>query len=192
MRRLLPFLLICFSAWVHAAPPDGSTDEMLPLLQEKGLISHLGGRLLGAGEQVGEQASELVVRALGFLGVPYRYGGASAEGGVDCSGLVKTVYEQTLGMVLPHRADQQAAVTQAIDRSQLQPGDLVFFNTMRRAFSHVGIYLGDGKFIHSPRAGASVRIEDMRLAYWNKRFNGARRVPGAAPEATASAVETAR
>ncbi len=155
-------------------------------------MSHLGGQLLGAGEQVGAHASELVVRALGFLGVPYRYGGASAENGVDCSGLVKTVYEQALGMVLPHRADQQAAVTQTIDRSQLQPGDLVFFNTMRRAFSHVGIYLGDGKFIHSPRAGASVRIEDMRLSYWTKRFNGARRVPGAPAEAANLPVEPAR
>lgn len=192
MRRLLPPFLICLSAWVHAAPPDGSPDEMLPLIQEKGLMSHLGGQLLGAGEQVGAHASELVVRALGFLGVPYRYGGASAENGVDCSGLVKTVYEQALGMVLPHRADQQAAVTQTIDRSQLQPGDLVFFNTMRRAFSHVGIYLGDGKFIHSPRAGASVRIEDMRLSYWTKRFNGARRVPGAPAEAANLPVEPAR
>jgi hypothetical protein len=62
-------------------------------------------------------------------------------------------------------------------REELKPGDLVFFNTMRRAFSHVGIYVGDGKFIHAPRSGGEVRIEDMRQAYWSKRFNGARRAP---------------
>jgi NlpC/P60 family len=78
--------------------------------------------------------------------------------------------------VLPRSADQQANATQKIDRSELKPGDLVFFNTMKRTFSHVGIYLGEGKFIHSPRSGSSVRIEDMRIPYWNVRFDGARRV----------------
>jgi cell wall-associated NlpC family hydrolase len=78
--------------------------------------------------------------------------------------------------VLPRRADEQAKATQSIDRNELKPGDLVFFNTMRRTFSHVGIYLGDGKFIHSPHSGSSVRVDDMREAYWNKRFTGARRV----------------
>jgi cell wall-associated NlpC family hydrolase len=90
---------------------------------------------------------------------------------------VRAVYEQTLGLLLPRRAEQQAAATQKIDRSELQPGDLVFFNTMRRTFSHVGIYVGDHKFIHSPKPGAEVRVEDMRVAYWNRRFDGARRVP---------------
>jgi cell wall-associated NlpC family hydrolase len=80
-------------------------------------------------------------------------------------------------MVLPRRAKDQAAVTETIDRKELQPGDLVFFNTMRAKFSHVGIYVGDGKFIHSPKPGQQVRVEDMRQAYWERRFNGARRVP---------------
>ena len=93
------------------------------------------------------------------------------------------MYEQTVGLLLPRRADQQAAATQVIDKKELQPGDLVFFNTMRRAFSHVGIYVGEGKFIHSPRAGSHVRMEDMRMAYWNTRFNGARRVMPAADAA---------
>jgi len=74
-------------------------------------------------------------------------------------------------------AAEQAAATQEIDRSELKPGDLVFFNTMKQAFSHVGIYVGDGKFIHSPRSGSQVRVEDMRKTYWQQRFNGARRVP---------------
>jgi cell wall-associated NlpC family hydrolase len=122
------------------------------------------------------RASELVVSAMGFLGVPYRRGGNSAETGFDCSGFVKAIYEQTVGLVLPRRANEQAAAGQQIDKKDLQPGDLVFFNTLRRTFSHVGIYVGDGKFIHSPKPGAQVRVEDMGVRYWASRFDGARRV----------------
>ena len=83
-----------------------------------------------------------------------------------------------LGLVLPRRADEQARSSSllTVQRAELKPGDLVFFNTMRRTFSHVGIYIGDNKFIHSPRSGSEVRVEDMRLGYWQTRFNGARRV----------------
>ncbi|WP_205960594.1 C40 family peptidase [Ramlibacter rhizophilus] len=121
-------------------------------------------------------AADLVVHAMGFVGVPYRLGGNSAQTGFDCSGFVKAVFEQTRGVALPRRADEQAATTQVIDRQDLQPGDLVFFNTLRRAYSHVGIYVGDGRFIHSPRAGAEVRVESMQGRYWARRFDGARRV----------------
>ncbi|WP_425423934.1 C40 family peptidase [Simplicispira psychrophila] len=125
---------------------------------------------------VADKTSGLVVTAMGLLGVPYRRGGTSAETGFDCSGFVRAIYSQTIGLVLPRRANEQAAATQTIDKKELQPGDLVFFNTMRRTFSHVGIYIGDGKFVHSPRTGETVRVEDMQAAYWKKRFNGARRV----------------
>jgi cell wall-associated NlpC family hydrolase len=159
------------------------------LLEDKGLMSRLGGQFQQARESVGERASNLVMNAMGFLGVPYKYGGNSAEsGGFDCSGFVRAVFEQSVGKVLPRRADQQAAATQEIDRSELKPGDLVFFNTMKRAFSHVGIYVGDGKFIHSPRSGSHVRVEDMRIAYWQTRFNGARRVTPLAEPATSPPV----
>jgi cell wall-associated NlpC family hydrolase len=113
---------------------------------------------------------------MGFLGVPYRRGGNSAETGFDCSGFVRAMYEQSVGLILPRQAIEQAKAAQNIDHSDLQPGDLVFFNTMRRSFSHVGIYVGEGKFIHSPRSGSQVRVEDMNESYWKKRFNGARRV----------------
>ena len=190
MRGVSFLILMCMASWAIAAPSEAPDDELLVLLQERGLIAHLGDQIREVGAEVGEHSSTLVANALGFLGVPYRYGGASANDGVDCSGLVKTVFQQSLGMILPHRAEQQAAVTQVIERNQLQPGDLVFFNTMRRAFSHVGIYLGEGKFIHSPRSGAQVRIEDMRMTYWQKRFNGARRV--AAPASQPATVEAPR
>ncbi len=176
---VMTLLLTTFSAF--AAPPPGAPDEIDKLLAEKGLLSQLGDQIGHVRQSVSAKASELVVNAIGFLGVPYRRGGNSVETGFDCSGFVRAMYQQTVGLVLPRSADQQAAATQTIDKSELRPGDLVFFNTMRRAFSHVGIYIGDNKFIHSPRSGAEVRVEDMRQGYWQTRFNGARRVESSAP-----------
>ena len=165
----LTLLLACGAG---AAPhPDGS-DEVEKFLQERGIL----GRVELLRQRVGDKASDLVMNAMGFLGVPYRRGGTSQENGFDCSGFVRAMFEQTVGLILPRRASDQASVTEKINREDLQPGDLVFFNTMRQAFSHVGIYVGDNKFIHSPRPGGEVRVEDMRQAYWDRRFNGARRV----------------
>ena len=175
MRYVFAVALLSASL-AHASPGTDAGDDMDQLLADKGLITKLGEQIGQVRQSVGEKASELVFHSMGFLGVPYKRGGNSAETGFDCSGFVRAVYEQTVGHVLPRRADQQAAATQTIDKSELQPGDLVFFNTMKRAFSHVGIYVGDNKFIHSPRSGAEVRVEDMRVGYWQTRFNGARRV----------------
>ena len=161
-------------------------DELAGFLQEKGLIGKLGDQVSAAGRAAGDKASELVVSAMGFLGVPYKRGGNSFEQGLDCSGFVRLIYEQTIGMVLPRRSAEQAAATQPIDKTELQPGDLVFFNTLKSAFSHVGIYVGDNKFIHSPRSGAVVRVEDMRVAYWQQRFDGARRVDSNAAKNSAA------
>lgn len=180
MRRWLPLLLLGCSAVAQATPSGANWKDMDALLAEKGFMSRLGEQVQQAGANAGQQASSLVINALAFLGVPYRYGGNTFDTGFDCSGFVRAVYEQSMGKLLPRRSDEQAAATQPIERSELQPGDLVFFNTLRRSFSHVGIYIGDGKFVHSPRAGAQVRVEDMRVAYWSKRFNGARRVPAQA------------
>jgi cell wall-associated NlpC family hydrolase len=155
------------------AEPATAGDDMGGFLAEKGLIAKIG----DVSTQVQTKASDLVIGAMGFLGVPYRRGGTSIETGFDCSGFVKAIYEQTIGLALPRNAAQQAAATQTIKKSELRPGDLVFFNTMRKAFSHVGIYVGNGKFIHSPKPGAEVRVEDMGVAYWARRFDGARRVP---------------
>lgn len=170
--------LLAFSA--HAAPGN-SDDDMDKLLLDKGLLSQIG----QVRQSVTNKASELVVNAMGFLGVAYKWGGNSAETGFDCSGFVRAIYQQSVGLLLPRKAEQQAAATQKIEKTDLKPGDLVFFNTMRRAFSHVGIYIGDGKFIHSPRAGSEVRVESMGLSYWQHRFDGARRVSGAQPAPTA-------
>ena len=156
-----------------AAAPSG--DAVSRFLQERGLLAQAGND--GLLDQVRDKASELVLASMNFLGVPYKRGGSSAENGFDCSGFTRHIFEMSVGLVLPHRADDQAKLSSLvpIKRDELKPGDLVFFNTMRRTFSHVGIYVGEGKFIHSPRAGGKVRVEDMREAYWAKRFTGARR-----------------
>ena len=166
-------LCLAFTCGISAAQTISDNEDLGKLLAENGLLN----RISEAGTLMQNQASGLVVSAMGFLGAPYRRGGNSAESGFDCSGFVKAIYEQTIGLVLPRSAAQQAAATQTIDKSELRPGDLVFFNTMRRAFSHVGIYVGTGKFIHSPTPGAEVRVDDMGLAYWARRYDGARRVP---------------
>lgn len=155
------------------AAPDAPADAVLQLLQDKGLIAASVEPL----RQARDLASDLVISAMNFLGVRYRRGGNSADEGFDCSGFTRHIFESRLGLLLPRRADEQArdAALMQVPRDALQPGDLVFFNTMKRAFSHVGIYVGEGKFIHAPRSGAQVRIEDMQDRYWSRRFNGARR-----------------
>jgi cell wall-associated NlpC family hydrolase len=182
MKRLALVLLLAGSV-AHAAPAGNGDDDMARFLSDKGLLTQI--------EQVRNKASELVVNAMGFLGVPYKRGGNNAETGFDCSGFVRAMYEQTVGLLLPRRANEQAAATEKIERKDLQPGDLVFFNTMKRAFSHVGIYVGDGKFIHSPKPGAEVRVEDMRMSYWERRFDGARRVQASQPAAAPGVAATA-
>ena len=169
--KLAPVLVLSLllSTGTRAAP---ATDELDGWLADKGLLT----QIQQVRQNVSVKASELVVHAMGFLGSPYRFGGDTVETGFDCSGFVKAIFEQTIGLVLPRRAELQAAATQNIDKKDLAPGDLVFFNTMRRAFSHVGIYIGDGKFIHSPKPGAEVRVESLSAAYWSRRFDGARRV----------------
>ncbi len=140
-------------------------------------------------DRMRDSASSLVVEAMGFIGVRYRRGGNSAETGFDCSGFVRHVYNATFGIVLPRQAVEQAQSKNVVkvEKNDLQPGDLVFFNTLRRSFSHVGIYVGDNRFIHSPRTGEEVRTEKMDTPYWQRRYNGARRVVGNAFAAVSQA-----
>ena len=126
-------------------------------------------------------AAEVVFRALSLLGVNYRFGGNSPAAGLDCSGLVRLVFSEVTGLTLPRRSDEMSRVGGSVDKSELQPGDLVFFNTLRMPFSHVGIFIGNGQFVHSPSSGSSVRVENMNLSYWQSRFNGARRLIAGEP-----------
>jgi cell wall-associated NlpC family hydrolase len=120
----------------------------------------------------------VVFQALALVDVDYKRGGRVPVTGLDCSGLVRYVYHQARGLDLPNTALELSRVGTKVGREGLKPGDLVFYHTLRKAFSHVGIYLGGNRFIHAPSTGGAVRIDDMTAAYWAKRFNGARRILG--------------
>ena len=133
------------------------------------------------GQRMRGDPPDTVITAMNFLGVPYYPGGNNSQMGFDCSGFTRHVFGQSQGIVLPRVVDDQAnmAGMESVGRDEVMPGDLVFFNTLARTFSHVGIYVGEGKFIHAPRTGAYVRLDDMRQDYWSRRFTGARRMQGA-------------
>lgn len=170
-----------------AAGPTDSFDPFGKLQVEKGLLPQQAtGRTVAAeassshsriAAAIRDRASDMVMTAMNFLGVPYVRGGDTEETGFDCSGFTRYIFERSIGLILPRRADEQAHAEGmiSIGREELRPGDLVFFNTLRRTFSHVGIYIGDGRFIHSPKPGGEVRVEDMGVRYWSARFTGARR-----------------
>lgn len=123
-----------------------------------------------------DRAALLVEHALALVGVKYRWGGNSPATGLDCSGLVRYVFHDALGEDLPRRAIEISRLGERIGRQELKPGDLIFFRTLRRTISHVGIYLGDGQFIHAPARGQLVRVESLDVPYWGSRYSEARRI----------------
>jgi cell wall-associated NlpC family hydrolase len=149
-----------------AAPPgiEGTAPRAPVVLTERAIGE------IGAG-----RARELALQALSYVGIPYRYGGSSPETGFDCSGLVYYIYRRGAGVVLPRTTEALSEIGTPVTADQLETGDLVFFDTLRRPYSHVGIYLGDQRFIHAPTSGGSVELVDLRARYWQTRFNGARR-----------------
>jgi cell wall-associated NlpC family hydrolase len=164
---------LLFAAPTRAAP-EAQTDPLLAVLAERGVLPAAAGLV----SSMQARAGDIVIAAMNFVGVPYQRGGNSHETGFDCSGFTRHIFGLTLGLALPRRVDDQADAEGlvSVSKSELRPGDLVFFNTLKRTFSHVGIYVGDGRFIHAPRSGSEVRLENMRYAYWTQRFTGARRV----------------
>jgi cell wall-associated NlpC family hydrolase len=132
-------------------------------------------------------AQDLAIYALGLIGVDYRFGGTTPERGLDCSGLVRYVFQQVTGVMLPRTSQEISRLGAKIPVAELMPGDLVFFNTRRLQFSHVGIYLGEDRFIHAPRQGGEVEVVRLSKGYWQKHFDGARRLVGALPALIPSA-----
>lgn len=133
-------------------------------------------RPLSTSSQSDSALNDLAVYALSLSGTRYKYGGTSPETGFDCSGFVGHVFQHSLGMSLPRSSAEMSRIGMRQRTESLLPGDLVFYNTLNKAYSHVGIYLGDGQFIHSPSTGKSVSIVNMSEPYWEKRYNGARRI----------------
>lgn len=180
-RFLRAPLLLALAAAAFAAVPASAQSARAPTIADKARST---------AETVWHGAQDLAMFALGLIGVDYRYGGETPEGGLDCSGLVRHVFQQVTGVTLPRTSKELARIGAPVARDDLEAGDLVFFDTRRFAFSHVGIYLGDGRFIHAPSRGSEVEIAELTNSYWRKHFNGARRLvgvlPGLVPEAQAA------
>lgn len=145
------------SGFAAEAPPPAPETQAEPLQESNGV-------------------QKLIGDALHLVGIRYRRGGNDAENGFDCSGFVGYVFREALGLILPRTSRDISRTGTPVPRTELEPGDLVFFHTMRHAFSHVGIYLGGNLFVHAPKPGEAVRVEDLRVGYWAKRYNGARRI----------------
>ena len=172
-----------------------SADPVMRLLHDKGLVAApdttpadppLPDQAREETAELRGRAADAVLTALAFIGVRYERGGATATG-FDCSGFTRYVFART-GVALPRRVDEQAhaAGLVAVAREALRPGDLVFFNTLKRTFSHVGIYVGDNRFVHAPKPGGEVRTEDLGRSYWRARYTGARRAVAVAVAPPAS------
>jgi cell wall-associated NlpC family hydrolase len=134
-----------------------------------------------------QRAQDIAIYALGLIGVDYKFGGNTPESGLDCSGLIRYVFQEVTGVTLPRTSKELARLGDKVDPRDLKPGDLVFFNTRKFAFSHVGIFLGDGRFIHAPSRGREVEIVAFDGPYWKRRFDGARRLVGVLPSLVPSA-----
>ena len=165
-------LMIAIAKASHAQESSNSTS-----LYSRDLLNRVTENTQTVISSTSDNIASLIDTGLGFLGIRYRKGGNGPEsGGFDCSGLVKKVFGSSLGLSLPRTAAEMAKAGDKVSKQELMPGDLVFFNTLNRAFSHVGIYLGNSQFLHSPRTGGVVRVESMDVSYWRKRFNGGRRL----------------
>ena len=119
-------------------------------------------------------SNELMLHSMSLIGTPYRFGGSNRNTGFDCSGMVQFVYRETLNVSLPRTARDMAAAGKVINKNQLKVGDLVFFNTNGKKFSHVGLYIGENRFIHAPSSKSSIKINYLSDKYYASRFTGAR------------------
>ena len=164
MRKFMLLAAACFCCMMGANPAAANEES-----------GNAGFTIAGAAEQHIARVQELIFQALSLIGIRYRYGGDAPSTGFDCSGFVRYVFNQ-FGTLLPRSAADISRLGLDVTRGDLQPGDLVFFNTLRRPYSHVGIYLGDQRFIHAPSRGGQIEIVNMGERYWAMRFDGARRV----------------
>jgi cell wall-associated NlpC family hydrolase len=172
-------LAVSVSTYAVDTPSDAPAEAVVPkesMFQAgRSYLSRVSDRLV---DTVSGKSEELIDRAMEVIGVRYRSDTELPQSGLDGSSFVGYVFKDKLGFLLPRKSTQMSRVGKPINRDELQPGDLVFFNTMRLTFSHVGIYVGDNKFIHSPSKGTTVRVDDLGSLYWDKRFDGARRLDG--------------
>ena len=171
------YVVALLAAWVTlVSPPAAAQDKTARSFKDTATTT-----VKDAAATALHSAQDLASAALDLIGIRYKWGGNTPETGLDCSGLVRYVFQQVTGVTLPRTARDMSRIGETVAARDLQPGDLVFFNTRRFAFSHVGIYLGDNSFIHAPNRRSSVQVASIDGRYWKKRFNGARRLLGVMP-----------
>ena len=177
-KTLLAIALVAAFSQAPAFAQSAEQEPNAPVASSNRFSSVANQLATSVGTTVVGGTEALIDNAMQLIGVRYRWGGNTPQSGLDCSGFVRYVFNDTFGFLLPRKSAQMSKVGLEIGKDELRPGDLVFFNTMRHAFSHVGIYVGDNKFIHAPSRGKSIRVDDMTKVYWEKRYNGARRMEG--------------
>ena len=176
------------AATLTALLPRLAASDTLPLLDRSATLAGDLSRLLSsydltqtgvlAQQDAGGKIQTVLRRALALMGTPYRWGGTSPDSGFDCSGLVGYVFRTALGIELPRVSRDMARDGEKIDRAALVPGDLVFFSRRGKRVDHVGIYIGEGRFLHAPRTGRDVTVSELDSGYWSQKFLQARRVAG--------------
>lgn len=172
--RFLALLSVVVLAGCSSFRPD-SAPPPRPLVWKAEVP--IGGLIkLPAGMTAEQAISEITSRSVLLLGTPYRLGGMNPAEGLDCSGLIAHVVQDAFRLRFPRTTEEQSIVGMQVARHAMEPGDLVFFNTLGRPNSHVGVYLGDRRFVHAPTSRGVVRIESLDQSYWSKRFDQARRV----------------
>ncbi len=170
---------ICLAIVLALACRLCAAADVVPAASAASLPASASGNTTSAVPAADAQPSraELALFALGLVGSVYRVGGDNPQHGMDCSGFVRYVYRKVAGLSLPHNAAAISHISEVISKTDLKPGDLVFFKTMKKAFSHVGIYLGNNQFVHaSSSTTGSVMVSNLDDSYWRTRFDGARRL----------------
>lgn len=167
-KTLITLLILAFSspAWAEVDSINVSSQDSVVASEATSVVD----------KQWTNNIPLIIDKAYELTGIKYKLGGSKPETGFDCSRFVKYVFEQALNLSLPPSARSLSKIGETIKFEDLQPGDLVFFNTRKSKFSHVGIYVGNNEFIHAPRTGKTIRVENLTKNYWLKRFNGATRV----------------
>ncbi len=167
--------IVAFPAQAQRVEPPPAGPAQSPGAQPTASTS--ASSILGmAADNLAERTEALVDAAMRVIGTSYRWRNDGKAAGFEPGTFVRHVFKDAAGFLLPVGVESLGRVGEAVRAVDLKPGDLVFFNTMRRTFSHVGIYLGNNKFIHAPAKGSEVRVDDLQSAYWDRRFEGARRI----------------
>ncbi|MBV8048411.1 MAG: C40 family peptidase [Paludibacterium sp.] len=185
-RRILALALAGWLACVTAAPDKSAPDKVS---KDDNTAAEPAGDPIAnyASSATDDAVGDMLLQAISLMGVAYRFGGSNPSTGLDCSGFIQYVFKKSLKVNLPRTAAGMARVGHSVNKTELMPGDLVFFNTRGFSYSHVGIYLGNGKFIHAPRTGKTIEVAQLNQAYWVAHYNGARRVArGSATDAAAA------